>query len=297
MKKQTLFLALLLALAFAGRGQDPVSHLTIGNLDFVESNDSIAADCILGKVSYNVETNTLTLYDANIESDIILWGSCFKIKLYGENSIKNIWITPDSCLIYGPGSLNIGSTTEGTAVGAVRVPYFCIIDRATINITASSYGIYTEYDFMGGIGEEYVPTTLFILNSTLRVRAPYCSYHVDGWFLADCHVAVPENVVYNPSTYHLTQNGTWLYFITDSLEILPGGVGVFEHDGKCLQIFGKKGGIHVNGLGGAKQVEVLDLLGHILYRATLHDTNINIPMRSGIYIVKVGNYTKKVVVF
>ncbi len=296
MKRQALTLALLLALALAGRGQDPISHLTIGDLDIFESSDSITADCILGKVSYNVETNTLMLHNASIESDIILWGSCFKIRLYGENSIKNIWIAPDSCFIYGPGSLNIGSTTEGTAVRAVRVPYFYIIDEAIINITASGYGIYTDYDFMGGVGEEYVPTTLIIVNSTLRVRAPYCSYHVDGWLLADCHVAVPENVVYNPSTYQLTQNGTWLYFITDSLEILPGGVGVFEHNGDCPQILGKEGGIRVNGLSGAEQMEVSDLLGHILYRANLHDTNTFIPMRGGIYIVKVGNHTKKVVV-
>lgn len=303
MKKQALTLALLLALAFAGRGQDPYPLVTIGGVDVSQTEDSITGPNISGYVSYNAETNTLTLKNATINGDINLHGwpisPYVKIKLMGNNTlVGSIDINTDSCSIYGPGCLQISPPISPIkdAIYVARTPLFSLEENATVSISTPYNGINAYYDFMGGDGE-FIQTLLYINNSTLIISAPVCANYITVWSLVNCHIVEPSNVVYDPNINQIIfSNGEWALIIPDYLEIRPGGSGVsVQNDPEC-RIEGGTGGAWISYDGKPTPVEVTDMQGRCVCCTRHQGSSTFIPLHPGLYIVRVGDYIKKVMV-
>lgn len=298
MKKQTLFLALLLALSLAGWGQNPLPFVTIGGVDVFQSDDSITGPNISGHVSFDAETHLLTFHNATINGDVILGGwpmnNYVKMRMFGNNSIIGFLdINSDSCSIYGPGNLEINSPVFD-AIYASRTPFFSMEENVTVTISAPETGINAFYDFMGG--DDYVYTSLYINNSTLIVSAPTCTNLITYWYLNSCHIVEPADAIFDPVRCIILLNGEWAFVISNYLEIRPGGVGVPIQNGPECRIVGGNGGVRIEYEGKSTVVEVTDMQGRCVCRTRHQGSSTFIPLHPGFYIVKVGNHTKKVVV-
>lgn len=299
MKKQTLFLALLLALSLAGWGQNPLPFVTIGGVDVFQSDDSITGPNISGHVSFDAETHLLTFHNATINGDVVLGGwpmnNYVKMRMFGNNFIiGSLDINPESCSIYGPGNLEINSSVYD-AIYASRTPFFSMEENVTVTVSAPRIGINADYDFMGG-DEEYVYTFLYINNSSLVISAPICTYYIDSWHLENCHIEEPNNVEFDPTMDLLLLNGEWASEINDYLEIRPGGVGVPVQNGPECRIVGGNGNVRIEYEGKSTIVEVTDMQGRCVCRTHHQGNSTFIPLHPGLYIVRAGDYTKKVVV-
>ena len=106
----------------------------------------------------------------------------------------------------------------------------------------------------------------------------------------------PAEVYYNPSTYSLEQNGEAVFFLHNHLEI-QSYVGLQNINKSEIRIYGVSGGIRVcSDKQPDQNVEVMNMLGQTLYCRPLQSDEDFIPIRSGIYIVRVGKTTEKVIV-
>ena len=286
-----LALAALLLAVFASslQAQNPSPYFTIGDISLYESADSIVGEGIQGHVSFDATTNTLFLDNAAVPA---IWvypkERCFKVKLSGNNSITGMLTNNDSCAFIGPGTLTIGSPSVGIALDCARTDYLALTEEATLEITASDYGIFTLYDYIDDPVLHY--PLLVVDNSSLIVSAPTCCTVMWAWWLSECHVVAPESLEY--------QLDTWIEseIVYNYLEIRPGTVGVPAHESCNWQAWGVDGGIRIDGLSGNQTVEVVNILGQTVHCTTSSGTNAFIPLKSGLYLVRVNNHTVKTVV-
>ena len=286
------FMALLFAVCAGSlQAQNPSPYFTIGDISLYESADSIVGEGIQGHVSFDATTNTLFLDNAAVPA---IWvyskEKCFNVKLSGNNSITGMMTNNDSCAFIGPGTLTIGSPSVSIALDCARTDYLALTEGATLEITASDYGIFTLYDDIWDSIAHY--PNLVVDNSSLIVTAPYCCQFVWFWWLSECHVVVPQDFEYQLDTWTYLSSGT----IHDYLEIRPGTVGVPAHESCNWQAWGVDGGIRIDGLSGNQTVEVVNILGQTVHSTISSGTNAFIPLKAGLYLVRVNNHTVKTVV-
>lgn len=291
MKKSSTFCILFLMLGFSCAlwAQDSLPKIIIGDIYVYESAESIVGEGIQGNVSYDASTNTLFLNDAVIPS---LWAyrtdGYFKVKLSGNNSITRMISSNDSCTFFGPGTLTLGNTSVGIALNCARTDYLSITEGATLEITASETGIHTLYDDIDDPVPHY---PLFVVdNSSLIVSAPTCCTVMWAWWLSECHVVTPENFEY--------QLDTWIEpgMVYNYLEIRPGTVGIPTHEIVEWQAWGVDGGIRVESLLENQNIEILNILGQTVFSTTSSGISTVIPLKPGLYLVRVNNHTVKTVV-
>ena len=252
--------------------QDTSPYISIGDISLYESADSIVGEGIQGHVSFDATTNTLFLDNAAVPA---IWvyskEKCFNVKLSGNNSITGMMTNNDSCAFIGPGTLTIGSPSVSIALDCARTDYLALTEGATLEITASDYGIFTLYDDICDPVLHY--PLLVVDNSSLIVSAPTCCTVMWAWWLSECHVVAPE-----------------------SLEIRPGTVGVPAHESCNWQAWGVDGGIRIDGLSGNQTVEVVNILGQTVHSTISLGTNAFIPLKAGPYLVRINNHTVKAIV-
>jgi len=292
----TALFALLLMCGGVAKGQnDTLPDIMIGGIAITESNDSIVGDCISGHVSYDALTKIMTLDDATISENVSFWrNSHIKIKLLGNNFIQNLFIGPDSCTIIGPGHLQVGTATEGTAIDAARTSFLGLMGGATLSITAMNKGINTLYDYIGDDNPIY---PLFAIdNSTLTITAPTCFFLIPYWSLNNCHIVSPTGVVYDSYHHWLTQDGNMVMSMHDYMEIRQGMVNISEEVKPKWRAIGMDGGIRIDGLTQNQTVEVLNIAGQCVYVGKPQMSGTFISLKSGIYIVRVGKETVKTIV-
>ncbi len=292
----TALLALLLMCGGVAKGQnDTLPDIMIGGIAITESNDSIVGDCISGHVSYDALTKIMTLDNATISENVSFWrNSHIKIKLLGNNFIQNLFIGPDSCTIIGPGHLQVGTATEGTAIDAARTSFLGLMGGATLSITAMNKGINTLYDYIGDDNPIY---PLFAIdNSSLTITAPTCFSLIPFWWLNDCHIAYPTDVIYDSDNLWLTQDGNMVMSMHDYMEIRQGTVNIPEEEKPQWQAIGMGGGIRIDGLTQNQTVEVLNMAGQCVYVGKPQMSGTFISLKSGIYIVRVGKETVKTII-
>lgn len=168
--------SLLLSISGVLYAQDSLPNIIIGDIHVYASADSIVGEGIQGHVSYDASTNTLFLNNATIDSH--LWAcrteGCFKVKLSGHNSITEMVSSNDSCIFFGPGTLNLGGSSVGIALDCARTDHLALTEGATLEITASETGIYTLYDHLMDPDTVIHYPALVIDNSSLIVTAPWC---------------------------------------------------------------------------------------------------------------------------
>lgn len=290
-----LFSALALTLGSGFNGslwaQDISPYISIGDISLYESADSVVGEGIHGHVSFDATTNTLFLDNAAIPA---IWvypkERCFNVKLSGNNSITGMQTDNDSCAFIGPGTLTIGSPSVSIALNCARTDYLALTEGATLEISASDYGIFTFYDDVWDSIAHY--PNLVVDNSSLIVTAPYCCQFIWFWWLSECHVVAPQDFEYQLDSWTHLSSGT----IHDYLEIRPGTVGLSAHESCNWQAWGVDGGILIDGLSGNQTVEVVNILGQTVYSTTSSGTNAFIPLKSGLYLVRINNHTVKTIV-
>ena len=274
------------------RAQDPTPKIKIGNVTVYESSDSIEGEGIQGHVSYDASSNTLMLNNATIESTLWAYGAdeSFKVKLLGNNSIKEMVSSNDSCIFFGPGSLTLGNSTVDLALNCARTDFLALTEGATLEITASETGIYTLYDDVFDSIVHY--PNLVVDSSSLIVSAPYCCMFVWNWWLSGCQVVEPSDFECQLDTWTFLSSGT----IHNYLEIRKGSVGLSGNEASSLKAWGVDGGLRIEGLLEGQAVEVVNMLGQVVYSAKKADTEFFVPLKHGVYVMRSKDYATKVVV-
>nr|MCR5549815.1 T9SS type A sorting domain-containing protein [Bacteroidales bacterium] len=156
-------------------------------------------------------------------------------------------------------------------------------------------GINTYYDY---VFDDYFHLPCFLIDSSsLTITAPTCYNLIDCWWLNGCHIVSPADVDYNPYNYSFEQDGTAITHLNNYLEIQANVTGLPIVSRPEVRIYGVSGGIRVcSDKKPDQNVEVMNMLGQTLYCRPLQCDEDFIPIRSGIYIVRVGKTTEKVIV-
>ena len=226
MKKSSTFCILFLMFGFSCAlwAQDSLPKIIIGDIHVYESADSIVGEGIQGNVSYDASTNTLFLNDAVIPS------------------LSNIFIHKSSNGFLEFGNTSLAHASVGTALDCARTDYLALTEGATLEITASDYGIFTFYDDIWDSIAHY--PNLVVDNSSLIVTAPYCCQFIWFWWLSECHVVAPQDFEYQLDSWTYLSSGT----IHDYLEIRPSTVGLPAHETVDWRAWGVDGGIRIDDL-------------------------------------------------
>ena len=141
--------------------------------------------------------------------------------------------------------------------------------------------------------QNYGQTVLVVDSSTLVIDADYCIRRIVGFQLNGSCIVSPAGAHYDSENKTLvTADGP----VRDFLEIRPGTVGIPEHASVEWQAWGVEGGIHLHGIKEHSSVEIINMLGQVVYRTSLEGTETYIPMKSGVYIVRGDNSAVKVFV-
>lgn len=307
MKKVALLL-LNIGLFFSTFAQYP--YIRVANVTVTpENQDSITSNYINGTVRYDSASRTLILqnatiyrydsgdpYDDSNGNTVIIEahsGQTVNIELIGHNSIYG-----KIPLVLHSGTYNITGTGSLTLNGIVY-GILCELGVASVRIgSGTSVVIDIPYwpsaGFEGSpIYEDYDLTVLTIDSGFLSISADYCTQYLDGFQLNGSHVFSPEGAYYDHGSRCLvTANGP----VRDYLEIRPGTVGIPEHAHAGWQAWGVEGGIHLHGIKEHSSVEIINMLGQVVYRTSLEGTETYIPMKSGVYIVRGDNSAVKVFV-
>ena len=307
MKKLTLII-LSISVVFNIFAQYP--YMRIANVYVTpENQDSITSDHITGTVRYDSASQTLVLQDATIyrydsgdpyddSNGHTLWieahsGQSVNIELIGHNTIFGtvpMVLSEGSYIIKGTGTLNLNGIVEGVKC-ELGVDTFRIRQGASVVIDV-------PYHPAGGIlgsaqYQDYDQTVLVVDSSTLIIDADYCISRIVGFQLNGSYIASPEGAFYDPGEKTLvTVSGP----VRDYLEIRPGTVGIPSHAHADWQAWGVEGGIRINNIKKRSSVEIINMLGQVVCRALSDGTEAYIPMRRGVYIVRVDNSAVKVVV-
>ena len=302
-----ILLAATATALFPKQGQAQYPYIQIADVVVDASNqDNITSDYISGTIRYDSTTRTLTLENVSIsywESSIdyddgrALWVSgayqCFTIELIGNNVLNGLVPLSLNCgkfYIKGPGSLTLNGLWRGLECD-VGTDSVSICQDADVRISMTS-----QYHPVGIVGSTYgnVTTTLVIDNSRLVISAYRCIRSIAGVQLIDSHIATPEGACFNPDSMSIvTTSGE---IVTGFLEIQKGTVGLSENEAFHLKAWGVEGGIHIENLEEGQAVEVVNMLGRVVYSAKKGKTEVFVPLKHGVYVVQSKDYATKVVV-
>jgi hypothetical protein len=95
----------------------------------------------------------------------------------------------------------------------------------------------------------------------------------------------------------LEQDGNTIYHLNNHLEIQANVTGLQSASSSEVRIYGVSGGIRVTAekmMG--QEVMVLNMLGQTMFSKPLQMGRTFIPLLPGIYIVRIGKTTEKVIV-
>ncbi len=289
MRKKILMISMLLV-AVGLRAQDPTPYITIGDINVYETTDTLVGECIQGLVSFDAETYTLTMQDANITSPVwAVRGQDFKIKLLGDNAIESLLISPGYSTFIGPGSLVLGGSSVNIAITCPRTYQLILTEGATLEITASECGMDAMYNHM--MDPDPLFPNLVVDSSTLIVTAPTCLRMFGGIWLSGCHLVEPADFQYQLDTWIPLTSGIHNY-----LEIRSGTVGIHTCETAEWRAWGVNGGVRIEGLQNNETIEVINMLGQSVFRIIPFETSTFIPLKRGNYLVHINNHTKKVTV-
>ena len=141
--------------------------------------------------------------------------------------------------------------------------------------------------------QDYDLTVLSIDSGTLIVNADYCIQSIVGFQLNGSYIVSPEGAYYNPENKTLvTEDGP----VRDYLEIRPGTVGIPAHETVEWQAWGEGGGIRIDNIPDNSSVEIINTIGQVIHQSVLYNTEVFVPIKKGIYVVRVNDYAVKVFV-
>lgn len=109
-----------------------------------------------------------------------------------------------------------------------------------------------------------------------------CRVYADGSVVA---VANGESIV-------MAETVDGGFFATCNIKVIDGSTGISDENLNVLNVFVENNSIILNNKKGNEIVKIFTIDGKCVYVGL----NDRIPMHSGLYIVKIGNHIKKIVV-
>ena len=201
----------------------------------------------------------------------------------------SLLISPGYSTFIGPGSLVLGGPSVISAITCPRTYRLTLTEDATLEISASGCGIDAMYDNMMDPDPRF--PDLVVDNSSLIITAPTCLRMMKALWLSECHVVAPSDFQYQLNTWiPLT---TW---IQNYLEIRAGMVGLPVYESCDWRAWGVDGGIRIEGLSENQTVDVQNILGQTVHKAASSGTCAFIPLKTGLYLVRVNNHAVKTIV-
>ncbi len=261
------------------------------------ANDLSVLPGVDGTVTYSYSTKTLTLDNATIQTGAAIENigiNNLKIKLIGSNTITaSVFCLKNhvSTQIEGPGSL-IAVSSNSVSIYMYRAPL--TISNCTIEAEGASWGIAGND---GTSGEDLV------INKAL-VKAKGSSVasiaDIQSLTLTKCEITTPVGAAFDENVHGVVLNGS---LVTEQVVISPTdgiedidymrNISVYPNPANdVVQISIKDA--NINGL----TAQVYDISGKLIQAQTIRNTitQINISkLEKGIYILKIGNTTQRLV--
>lgn len=274
-----------------------------------DNQGSITSNYITGSVSYDSASRTLVLqnatincsnssdpYDDNNGKTVSIEahsGQVVNIELIGQNTIFGpfpLVLHNGAYNVTGSGSLIL----EGLIAGVFCEPgvdAFRVMQGANVDISipyAQSVGFRGSAQY-----QDYPRTVLSIDSASLNIHADICVQSIVGFQLLGSHIVSPVGAYYDQSSMTLMTAGG---IVRNYLEVRPGTVGVPTHTKTGWRAWGMEGGIRIDNIQEDSSVEVINMQGQVVFKAATSDTDTFLPMRSGVYVVRVNKSTTKVIV-
>lgn len=307
MKRIALFL-FNTAMFFGVFAQYP--YIKIADVTVTPDNqENITSDYISGTVRYDSASRTLLLQNAVIYSyqssdpddfdngrTISIEahsGQTVNIELIGQNAVFGqipLTLHSGSYDITGGGSLLLEGVFRGILC-ELGVDTFRISQGTSVNIAipyAQSVGFEGSAQY-----QDYPRTVLSIDSALLNIHADICVQSIVGFQLLGSHIVSPVGAYYDPTSMTLMTAGG---IVRNYLEVRPGTVGVPTHTKTGWRAWGMEGGIRIDNILENSSVEVINTQGQVVFKAATSDTDTFVPMRSGVYVVRVNKSSSKVVV-
>lgn len=207
----------------------------VGGVQVTSDNQSnITGDCITeGTVTFDPETNTLTLNNATISgSDMMI--NVYKmpeinLKVIGENYVyssgNNAIRLSGNAVITGGGTLYAYSTRRSGSYAGIWLTDYNYQSSLTVDhTTVDAFGRRGIAGIDLDHAEHPVRTTLVIKNSNIKAKGQFGSIVEIGDLLNyGCHISSPSNADFDSEKEAVTSNGST---VTDEITFVPSKITV-----------------------------------------------------------------------
>lgn len=311
--KKIILLSTLFSLFFLVSTNRANADVYVGNVRIDLNRDTVVtSDCITGTIYYQSDSRTLTMHNATITMPLatpirggiaIHQEDSISIVLIGENKITGlvpIEISHSVFNINGGGSLLLESPYENSWGGIffwglgdlmnrnngvvisenshveINTPYSCGIWTYMNSHFQNDHGCYAEISVNG---------------SSLVINAPRALRNIGQLSLDNCHITVPVQASFNVDSATVIDNNGQA---CGHLEIHRES-SVPEHADPEYKLYCTGQGVNISGVNEKVVCEVYNLSGQLIARKTLSDSKEFIPLQRGCYVVKIGDFVKKIV--
>lgn len=193
--------------------------LKIADVEVTSENcaDLSVIEGVEGKISYNPETNTLTMQDATIDNGIFINSSeGLNIEVLGDNSIttENVCITgwASPCRIGGSGILRLKSAESA-------VIYAYNSQAVIVGIKLYTEGLYGIGGNDGESGEELIVRNAYV--EATGSNGSICDFQ--NVVLDGCSITQPAGAAFDANVHAVALNGVK---VTDKVVIKPDNYGI-----------------------------------------------------------------------
>lgn len=290
MKRKIVYIASVLLISVNMISQTYYG-MSIARVEVTSENASnITGEGISGTIFYDSQTNTLTLRDATIESDTLglsnndLAG--LTINLEGNNTIKSVKAgisLGKHSTISGSGSL----TTTSEKDCGIYLRVFSLTIKGGCSVTASGKWGIAGYD-------GYKNEALTIESSTVKAKGAKGSIcDIAQFTLINSVIREPVGAVFNNRC--IEKDGEK---VIEQVVITPKGAGTNTAISDIgINVFVNNGILHISTNRYTNDTLVIyNISGQIVNTVNLSVGKAEIAIPNGIYIIRAGDVTEKIVV-
>lgn len=311
--KKIILLSTLFSLFFLVSTNRANADVYVGNVRIDLNRDTVVtSDCITGTIYYQSDSRTLTMHNATITMPLstpIIGGIAIRqedsisIVLIGENKITGlvpIEISHSVFHIKGGGSLLLESPYEDSWGGIFFWGLGDLMNRNNGVVISENSHVEINTPYSCGIWTRLHPSfpddhncfaEICVNGSSLVINAPRAFKNIGQLLLDNCHITVPEQASFNADSATVVDNNGQA---CGHLEIHRES-SVPEHADPEYKLYCTGQGVNISGVNEKVVCEVYNLSGQLIARKALSDSKVFIPLQRGCYVVKIGDFVKKIV--
>ena len=310
--KHSFFLAPLLLASLLFSTNRAYCDVWIGNVRIDLNQDTlVTSEYISGIIQYQSSTRIIIMQNATITMPlstpitggiVINQEDSISIVLIGENKISGlvpIEISHSVFHIKGGGSLLLESPYEDSWGGIFFWGLGDWVNRKNGLVISENSYVEINTPYSCGIWTRLHPSfpddhncfaEISVNGSSLVINAPRALKNIGQLLLDNCHIAVPAQACFNADSASVVDNNGQT---CGHLEIHRGSP-VPEHADPEYTICCTGQGVNISGVNENVFCEVYNLSGQLIARKALSDSKEFIQLQRGCYVVKIGNFVKKI---